>query len=276
MTFPPLIRTTLVLYSLIFCCACGLTGIWPTPRMPSPTSLPAKTASPGPPTLSTATYEPDRITTIDAAWNRYTNHDLGFAINFPRSFYHPSAGCLWHEDGDQSYRPQGGEVPTVIFEANDRIFITSSSYSQLTDPTQVPSGAGYRTQFAGCQEITNTLELARQPAYPNLVREIVVRPAPDEQALLANIRQVFGQSCKIGSRKPGKAGDVQVISMADDGLPPGQSTCPRNFGYTILYSATLQRSAIWIQGTGYEFFKCSDLRQAYDPEISASFVFLAP
>ena len=102
--------------------------------------------------LPSPTVRPPQLEAINSTWNQYTNFRLGIAIQVPRLMYRHDAACTWNEgDGDSSFRPQGGLMPVVVVEEEDRLIITSRYLIRLVEPTSIPSGAGYVTRFGGCE-----------------------------------------------------------------------------------------------------------------------------
>jgi hypothetical protein len=253
--------------ALLLLVACG-------PSLASPTATVEATANtPEPPTPNP---EPESaLVPIDATWSEYSNHRLGFSIQVPNTMYHGMGDCIWREDGsDQSYRPVMAEVPVAVFEDIDRVYLTAASYIELTQPTQEPSGAGYRTFFAGCDRITNTLERVRDQESTSALWEIAVREVDGEADLEALIDDYYGECFSLGEVTETDTPGLFRVRVLGDGLTPEESTC-RLFGmYVFLYSPGSQRAATWGTGQSVHFISNPETGEGHDAEMRESFRFL--
>jgi hypothetical protein len=256
--------------------ACG-----PTPASPTATREPA-TATILPPT-PTATPEPPTATPelqstlvpIDETWSEYINERLGFAIRVPHSAFWYGGDCVWSEaDGDHSYRPVWAEVPVVIIEDVDRVYITAASTIEFTQPTQEPAGGGYRIFFAGCERITSTLETVRAREITSGTWEIVVRDVESDADLEALIDDVYGEACRLGEVVETDAPGVFRVRVLGDGPPPEPTTCWVNYMYFFRYSPSLGRAITWITGQSTYFVADPDAGEGYDSAMWESFRFL--
>ena len=247
--------------------ACGPAAAAPT------ASAPPLTATPPPPTPTPA---PDAtLLPLDDTWNEYVNHRLGFSMRVPRTMHHPMGDCVWRgEQGDPSYRPLMAEVPVAIFEDVDRVYITADSYAELTLPTQEPRGAGYRTLFAGCDHILNTLERVRAQESTSAIWEIVVGEVTREADLEALIDEVYGEACQVGETHEAEQPGVLGVRVLGDGLPPEQSACWLNYMYVFLYAPARGLAATWITGQSIHFISNPDTFDGYDAAMLESFRFL--
>lgn len=266
---------TLFLCSVLFA-ACNYPLPAPTePALPAePTAPPAEAV----PTEALPEEEPaplpaSELIPLDETWNRYVNPALGFEMLVPTTMVHGLAGCYWNEaDGDYSYRPQAGLVPVIILEEGDRVYITSESYSVLTDET-VEDGRHF---YGGCELTMNNLELVQAREYPNIFWEIVSRPVAGEGDLLALVQDVYGEACGLGAIAPVEGQDYSSVAVLSDGLPMDESQCVMNFAYRFYYHPDLGRAITWALGQAATFY--SDLNymdEPYDMLMLDSFQFVA-
>jgi len=242
------------------------------PAAPTPTLKPAA-ETPAPPTV---TSEPEAsLVPIDATWSEYVSPRLGFSIRVPNAAYFGNGDCVWTEaDGDHSYRPVMAEVPVAVFEDVDRVYITAAAYTELTLPTEEPAGAGVRTFFAGCEPITNSLELVRTQESIIPVWEIVIREIGSDADLESLIDEVYGEACRLEGTTESDTPGVLCVQMQGDGLPPETTACWLNFMYVFLYDPALQRAATWGSGQSIYFIRETTTYAGYDAEMIESFRFL--
>ena len=104
---------------------------------------------------------------MDETWFNYTNFQLGFSIDYPRTKIHFKGSCTWNEEnGDRRYRYEYALVPVKIFEDDDTVYITSEYQHELSGETkETDADGGTRTFFSECQAVSNSLELLRDPEY---------------------------------------------------------------------------------------------------------------
>ncbi len=120
--------------------------------------------------------KPSEITMLDETWFNYTNYQLGFSNNFPRTKIHYFGSCRWSEDnGDHSYRPDPSHVPVQIFEDGDTVYITSEYQHELGGETRETSAdGGTRIFFSEClaiPEIVTPVDKPGQGEYNSYKRE---------------------------------------------------------------------------------------------------------
>ncbi len=231
------------------------------------------------PTATVQAAEPPtaaELISIDDVWNQYTNHRLGFTLRVPKQHYRFDADCYWNEtETDSSYRPSGGVVPVVVIEGQDRVFVASEFYSELTLPTQVPSGNGYRSEFDGCERVQNDLERMLASETTSFFWEIVVRDVASEADLEELVDAVYGECFSVGEMSPVEGHDYQRVQVQGDGKPLEESTCLLNGGYVFFYSPELGKAATWLTGQSYHFPADADYSETYDTQMVESFEFIA-
>jgi hypothetical protein len=212
---------------------------------------------------------------IDDIWNQYTNYRLGFSMRVPRMQYRHDADCYWNEtESDSSYRPLGAIVPVVVIEGEDRVFITGEYYSELTLPTQIPSGNGYRTEFDGCEQVTNDLDRMLATESTSFFWEIVVWDIAFPADLEALVDAVYGECFSVGEISPVEGRGYQQVRVQGDGKPVEESTCLLRGGYIFYYSPELGRAATWLTGQSYHFPADAEYAKAYDAQMVENFEFI--
>jgi len=222
-------------------------------------------------------FPPVQLVEIDQDWLEYTNYRLGFRMQVPRLMFRHDAGCYWNEtEGDSSFRPQPGLMPVVVMEDEDRVTITSRYLVHLTEPTQIPSGAGYVTRFGGCEWLETSLEALASDEMSSYRWVIAVRPAASDADLERLIDDYYGDCYSLGGEELLEDQDLYRVRIAGDGLPVEESQCPVNFAYTFLYSVDLEVAATWSQGQSYHFPANEQYDPVYDEQMRESFRFLGP
>jgi hypothetical protein len=256
--------------------ACGQFLATPTARSEPPTA----TGAPPTPTATreapTSTPEPEStLIPIDGIWSEYVDERLGFAIRVPHAAWWYGGDCVWSEaDGDHSFRPVWAEVPVVILEDVDRVYITAASHIEFTEPTEEASGGGTRTYFGGCERIPTTLEWARNRQITSGTWEIVVREVRDEPDLEALIDDLYGEACQLGEVRETDTPGVLRVRVLGDGLPPEETNCWVNYMYVFRYSPNHGRAITWITGQSTYFVADPDTGEGYDRAMWESFRFL--
>jgi hypothetical protein len=213
---------------------------------------------------------------LDDEWNRYINHRLGFSIDIPKMYYRTDADCYWNEtEDDSSFRPLGGIVTAVVIEAEKSVFITSEFYTELTLPTQIPSGAGYRTEFDGCERVENDLEQMRTSERTSYFWEVVVWDIASEADLEALVDDVYGACFSVGEISPVEGHEYQRVRVQGDGKAPEESTCLLRGAYIFFYSPETGRAATWLTGQSFHFPANAEFSETYDERMAGSFKFLS-
>ncbi len=252
-----------------------------SPASPTATGEPPA-ATPGPPTQTitpeppTPTPEaPSSLVPIDDTWSEYVNERLGFALRVPRAAFWYGGDCVWSEaEGDHSYRPVWAEVPVAVFEDVDRVYITAATIIEFTQPTEEPSGGGYRTFFSGCDHITTTLETMRNRERGHSgTWEIGGRDIASDADLEALIDDVYGEACWLGEVVETDDEGIFRVRVEDDGPPP-DTNCWVNYQYVFRYSPERGRAITWITGQSTYFVADPDTHVGYDYTMVESFRFL--
>jgi hypothetical protein len=256
--------------------ACGPSLATPTARSEPPTATVAPatpTATPEPPTSTT---EPEStLIPIDDIWSEYVDERLGFAIGVPHTAWWYGGDCAWNEaDGDHSYRPVWAELPLVIIEDVDRVYISAASHVEFTQPTEEAFGGGTRTYFAGCDRIPTTLEWVLNRQITSGTWEIVAREVEDEAGLEALIDEVYGEACRLGEVIETETPGIYRVRVLGDGLPPEETNCWVNYMYVFRYSPELRRAVTWITGQSTYFVADPETAEGYDRAMTESFRFL--
>jgi len=209
---------------------------------------------------------------IDDTWRLYRNYELGFEMMIPVMMVHGHAGCYWNDaDGDHSYRPQAGLVPVVVFEAEDRVYITHETYSVLTEETV----EGGRHFYGGCEQREMNLEALQAGEFPVTAWEITSRPVDSDEDLLEIVHDVYGEACGLGEIMPVEGSEYSRVSVASDGLPMEETECFMNYAYYFYYHAGLGQAITWPFGQAYSFYAdVSYMEEPYDETMIESFNFL--
>jgi len=193
----------------------------------------------------------------------------------PHSAFWYGGDCVWSEaDGDHSFRPVWAEVPVAVFEDVDRVYITAATTIEFTQPTPEAT-PGYRTFFAGCDHITNTLETMRNRERGHSgTWEIVVRDIASDADLEALIDDVYGEACWLGEVVETDTPGIFRVRVEGDGPPPPPPSCWVNYQYVFRYSPELGRAITWITGQSTYFVADPDTHEGYDQAMEESFRFL--
>lgn len=221
--------------------------------------------------------KPSEITPIDETWSRYTNYQLGFSINFPKTMVHFYGSCRWNEEnGDHSYRPELTAVPVEVFEDGDTTYITSAYYYELTGETKETSAdGGERAFFSECQEVTNSLELLRDPDNHYQSKwAIVAIEVHDDGELEGFIQSRYGEGCSLGEKAPSGQEGVYDIRIQGDGKDLSESSCPLNYGTVVKYYPEQNKVIAWDTGQAATFVGDIDYSVIYDQDMIDSFQFL--
>jgi len=270
-----LILLTIIFLSLISSCSPNRqesTLVAQATSSIKPTPVPESTSTPDIP-------DPEHIS-IDTEWGNYSNFRLGFSMNIPKSMYRFDAGCYWNEDsGDYSYRPEGGKVPVVVIEGEDRIYITSKYDVVLTNKTQVPSGAGFISKFAGCERVENDLETVKSRDYSSGIWEIAFRITETDQDLEILVDEYYGECFSVGDIIPVDGKEYSIVKVVGDQKPIEVSECLLRGMYIFLYSQEFNIAATWKigQSTHFNAYGGEGVVDfgAYDGDMGASFKFIA-
>lgn len=257
------------------CLALALVSCRPSSASRAPVTQPTPTPSTPTPSPVLATDEPEGsvLVPLDDVWNRYANYALGISFIVPKLAYRWDAECEWtggKEDG--SYRPVAAMVPVVVLEEADRVIVTSHHYSELTLPTQIPSGAGYRYNFGGCELRDMTPQLVAEPPNSTYSWDIRVSSISSVEDLEVLIDEVFGECFSLGDMTPVEGSEMLLVKVRGDGKPVEESTCLLREMYAFFYSPRHGKAAAWRTGQSFHF--PSSTHEGYDPAMYDSFTFL--
>jgi hypothetical protein len=211
--------------------------------------------------------KPSEISITDDTWFNYTNYQLGFSINYPRTMIHFFGSCQWNEEnGDHSYRPELSYVPVTIFEDGKKVYISSEYYHELTGETRETSAdGGTRTFYSECQAVTNNLDLLRDPDNHYQSKwEIVVAEVHNDEALDAFIQARYGSNCSSGEK----------TASAQEGVYDVKPLCPLNYGTIVKYYPAGNRVIAWDTGQAYTFAADASYSVTYDQAMIDSFEFI--
>ncbi|MBN1265564.1 MAG: hypothetical protein JXA25_08730 [Anaerolineales bacterium] len=229
------------------------------------------------PISPTPTYPPAELVEIMPDWFQYTNYRLGFTMEIPRLMYRHDAGCYWkEEDGDSSFRPQGGLMPVVVVEGENRVYITSKYLMYLIEPTQIPSGAGYRYEYGGCDMRPASVEVLEEDENTSFRWVIAVWPVETDEDLEMLVDAYYDPCYTVGEMELDEELGYYRVKMVGDGKPPEESECLVNFGYTINYSPEIGIAATWYQGQSIHFAENAMNDPSFDARMRDSFRFLTP
>lgn len=216
------------------------------------------------------------ITDIDGTWLRYTNHELGFSIDYPRSMINFLGSCKWNEEnGDHSYRPDPTLVPAKIFEDGDTVYIGSEYFYVLGGETRGTSAEeSGRSFFSECSRVDNSLELLRNPDHYQQMWEIETRDIHSDEELEQFLKDRYGPSCSLGEKVPSPQQGVYDVKILGDGKDLETTECPLNFGTVVKYYPDGGKVVAWNIGQAVTFTPDISNSKAYDPIMVESFRFL--
>jgi hypothetical protein len=220
--------------------------------------------------------EPSEITVVDDTWFNYTNYQLGFSIDYPRTKIHFHGTCTWNEEnGDHSYRYEYALVPVKTFEDVDTVYITSEYQHELTGETKETSeDGGTRTFFSECQAISNSLELLRDQEHYQEMWKIVVREVRNDEELDAFLKSRYGSGCSLGEKVSSNQDGVYDIKIQGDGNDWSESLCPLNYGTVVKYFPEGNKVIAWDTGQASTFAADAGNSVVHDQEMVDSFRFL--
>jgi len=217
---------------------------------------------------------PSEIMTLDETWSTYTNHQLGFSINFPVTMMHFLGACRWDEAGE-SYRPEYAYVPVRIFEDENMVYIAGEYFHELGGETRETSAdGGTRRRFAECESVDNSLALLQNPERFHQHWALEVQEVTGDEALDAFIKARYGAGCNLGEKVPSAQDGVYDVSVLGDGKDLEQTECPLNFSTVVKYYPDGNKVIAWDTGQAYTFAADESFSVAYDQEMIDSFRFL--
>lgn len=207
------------------------------------------------------------LTEFDEDYNQYTNCELDFSVWVPKQAISFQGDCeLVQNENDNSYRPKAAEVPVVVTESDNRVYIDFEYKKELTN-SRNENG---RTFFDGCEQEENDLAYLEEE---RRTWNIIVSDVENEADLENFIQERFGDGCSAGDQEETEDGIFQV-KVAGDGLPMEESQCVMNYMYKLYYVPGLNRVYTWDQGQAVKFMKNESGSEAYDQEMEQSFEIL--
>ncbi len=219
---------------------------------------------------------PSEITTLDDTWSKYTNYQMGFSINFPRTMVHLFGSCTWNEE-EESYRPELSFVPVEIFEDDNTVYISSEYYHELTgEIKKTDAEGGTRTFFSDCTAVENSPLLLDDPANSYQLKwKIVAAEVHDDQEVDSFIKTRYGAGCSLGEMISTGQEGVYDITIQGDGLDLSQSQCPINYQTVVKYYPAGNKLIAWDTGQSFTFAADLSYQVTHDQEMIDSFVFLS-
>jgi hypothetical protein len=223
--------------------------------------------------LPPVAFAPPEITMLDETWFKYTNYQLGFSINFPRTKIHFMGSCVWNEEnGDRSYRYEYSHVPVKIFEDENTVYITSEYQHVLSGETrETDADGGTRIFFSECEAVMNSLELLHDPDYYQEMWEIVVQDIQNDGDLDAFLKTRYGSSCSLGEKVMSGQDGVYDIRIQGDGKDLSETLCPLNYGTVVKYYPEWNKVIAWDTGQAYTFSADITNSVTHDQEMIDSF-----
>jgi len=217
------------------------------------------------------------LTSLNATWNQYTNHQLGFSIKVPKEMLQRYGSCKWDEEGgDHSYRADPALVPVKIYEdaQNSTVYITSEYYYELAGETI----ENYVSYYSKCNKVPNSLERVRREyraerGHYQQAWDIIVRNVANDNQLNSFIKERYGSSCELGQKT--SSGQEGVFNVTID---TGAEDCIVNYMTVLRYYPTKNKVVSWHLGQAVTFYKVlgtvvqEDI--IYDQEMAESFRFL--
>ena len=199
-----------------------------------------------------------RLSSVDSAWNLYTNAQLGFSIKVPKVVVGQSHNNC----------PENFTSPTTIFDDATGAFITVDYFYE------------YPVNNV-CTKTTNSLVIVDQRAnqwkngqgntlFVPSNWHIIVAKVNNDQELDQFIKKSWGNACMLGS-KTKLANGIYDVHVKGDGLDMEVSKCFLNFAMAFKYSPELNKAATW--GIGQDITFNSLNSKSYDLDMVDSFVF---
>ena len=287
----------LLLAVTLFASACGTleieqepaTGITESGTTPTATPLPTATeiAAPTPtempsPTPTSEAHEEkvvrdSEIVSLDETWNQYTNYQAGFTIKFPKTMVAFFGSCTWNQE-QGSYRPEMALVPVKLFEDTDAVYIAPEYYYELAgERTETTADGGTRYFYDACNQITNALELLRDPEnrYAQAqMWKLVIKEVRDGAELEGFIKARYGSGCSLGEQMVSKQDGVYDVRILGDGKGLEETQCPLNFGTVVKYYPEGNTVIAWDTGQAYTFPADKTNTVTHDQEMVDSFEFI--
>lgn len=202
-------------------------------------------------------------TSIDSAWNLYTNHILGFSMKIPKTATEYGGTCANGTLGERL-------VPLKTLEYEKGVYITFEYFfdrSANTTCTKIPMDLPTIDTRANAWK-TNPTSTQFVPSNWNIIVSDITTDADLERF----VQNRYGTGCKVGAKTLSTNGtyDVKVLG---DGLDMEETQCPINFMLALKYSPDKKKAATW--GIGQEVvFSSEGHTVSYDQDMVKSFTFL--
>lgn len=203
---------------------------------------------------------------VREGWKSYSNADLKFSINYPKSVFVPQGYCEKITEGSEtSYRPKPAAVPIKIFEDKNGIFIAPEYTYELSEPKTLNNV----TYFGSCQKKSNTLSglKTEQKSW-----HIIAESVPTKDALETFVQTQFGAGCSVGTMTSTAANNkVYDVKIEGDGLEMPDTLCGINYIYVLKYVPEAKMVYTYNLGQAYSFSKDPGGSEYYDEEMNQSF-----
>jgi len=215
------------------------------------------------------------ITALDETWNQYTNYQAGFSIKFPKMMMAFNGSCIWNEERG-SYRYEMGLVPVDIFEDTDAVYIAGETFYALAGQREeTTDDGGTRYFFEECNQVTNSLELLRDPeSFHQQMWKLVVAEIRNEDDLDSFIKGRYGSSCSLSEQMASTQEGVYDVRIQGDGKSLEETECPLNYGTVVKYYPGGNTVVAWDTGQAYTFSADKTNSVTHDQEMVDSFEFI--
>ena len=203
---------------------------------------------------------------VPTGWKAYSNADLKFSINYPKTVYSANGSCEKVVEGSNtSYRPKTAQVPVKIFEDTGGIFVAPEFTYELSAPTTVNNV----TYFDSCEKKSTTLAglKTEQKSW-----HIIAKPVPTKTDLEKFVQEQFGTGCSVGTMTSTAANNkVYDVKIEGDGKDVSETLCGINYIYVLKYVPEAKMVYTYNIGQAYSFSKDPGGSEYYDDEMNQSF-----
>lgn len=218
------------------------------------------------------------LTSSEEIWKDYNSTELSFSIKIPKIVY----------GVDRCFSNRTIWVPVKVFEdkENGIAYITQEYYYDNWD-------SKLQNHTESCKKIIRTIDSLKEErevvvqindkvqtnANPFLTWVIIIKDINNDAELNKFIKDTYGFGCFIEKKEPWKQEGVYEIKIKgedwDEGTDLGNTTCPFNYTYKILYapeknkimSVNLGQECGFTTDPNFKLYKC------YDEEMIDSFEF---
>ncbi|KKS31574.1 MAG: hypothetical protein UV00_C0003G0092 [candidate division WWE3 bacterium GW2011_GWF1_42_14] len=203
---------------------------------------------------------------VPEGWRVYSNADLKFSINYPKTVYSQQGSCEKQVEGQNtSYRFKTAQVPVKIFEDTDGIFIYPEFRNELSGAKTVDNVS----YFSSCEKVTTTLSWLKSETKS---WHIIAKSVPTKEDLETFVQTKFGVGCSVGTMTSTAANNkVYDVKILGDGLELGESLCGINYIYVLKYVPEAKMVYTYDLGQAYTFAKDTGGSEYYDEEMNNSF-----